>query len=184
VINRIVARWQDWSGAGQEHLVLKEGPEALVVESVILADADGQAIALRYRITCDLTWRLIRAEVIRIGDAHPLEFVSDGCGNWVDGSGTALSQLAGAIDIDISATPFTNTLPIRRLGLKLGESAEIRVVYVQVPDLAVSIDSQRYTRLGERRYRYDSIDTNFTREIAVDEYGLVTAYPGLFRRVR
>jgi hypothetical protein len=182
--NGIVARWQDWSGAGHEHLFLHEGPEVIVAESMILADLDGQAIALRYRITCDSAWRVKRAEIIRIGDEHRLELVSDGFGNWADGSGTALPQLGGAIDIDISATPFTNTLPIRRLGLKPGESAEILAVYVRVPDLAVTTDRQRYTRLGERCYRYDSVDTDFTREVEVDERGLVVNYPGLFRRER
>jgi hypothetical protein len=83
-----------------------------------------------------------------------------------------------------TATPFTNTLPIRRLGLKPGESAEILAVYVRVPDLAVTTDRQRYTRLGERCYRYDSVDTDFTREVEVDERGLVVNYPGLFRRER
>jgi len=183
MIKRIVARWEDWSGNGREHLVLKEGPSGIVAESVILADLDGQAIALRYRVACDSAWRVNKAEIICIGDERPVELESDGVGNWVDSAAIAQPQLRGAIDIDISATPFTNTLPIRRLDLRLGESAEILVVYVRIPDLAILTDRQRYTRLGELRYRYDSVDSDFTREIEMDELGLVTTYPGLFRRV-
>ena len=37
------------------------------------------------------------------------------------------------IDVDISATPFTNTLPIRRLGLQPGEFAELDVAFVDAP---------------------------------------------------
>ena len=102
----------------------------------------------------------------------------------MDASAAVLPKLRGAIDVDISATPFTNTLPIRRLSMRLGQSEEILAVYVQVPSLAVSTDRQRYTCLeAGKRYRYESVDSDFTRDIEVDEHGLVVNYPGLFRRV-
>ena len=48
----------------------------------------------------------------------------------------------------------------------------------------VTTDRQRYTCLEpDRRYRYESLDRDFTREIEVDDDGLVVTYPGLFRRV-
>ncbi len=34
--DRIVARWQGWSGEGIEHLVLKEGPEEVIVDAAVL----------------------------------------------------------------------------------------------------------------------------------------------------
>ena len=44
---------------------------------------------------------------------------------------------------------------------------------------------QRYTKLDPagRRYRYESVDSDFTRDIEVDEHALVVTYPGLFRRL-
>jgi len=110
--------------------------------------------------------------------------MSDGVGNWVDGLATALPQLRGAIDIDISITPFMNTLPIRRLSLQTGQTEEILAVYIQLPSLTIATDRQRYTCLeGGRRYRYESVDSDFTRDIEVDDQGLVVTYPGLFQRV-
>jgi hypothetical protein len=95
-----------------------------------------------------------------------------------------LPHLQGAIDVDLSASPFTNTLPIRRLDLPQGRSAEIQVAYVLFPDLSVALDPQRCTCLEpNRRYRYESLDSDFVREIEVDSEGLVMAYPGLFRRI-
>ena len=56
--------------------------------------------------------------------------------------------------------------------------------YIQLPELTVTTDRQRYTCLDpNRRYRYESLDSDFTREIEVDGDGLVVTYPGLFRRV-
>ena len=85
--------------------------------------------------------------------------------------------------MDLPITPFTNTLPIRRLALAAGASAEIDVVYVRAPALSVEVDRQRYTCLEPmRRYRYEAVDGSFTAEIEVDSRGLVVMYPELFRR--
>jgi hypothetical protein len=183
--DEIVVRWQDWAGEGIEHLVLKESSGEIVAESAIITKIDGEPIALRYRIQCDRNWRVRKVELARFGDHRRIELGSDGNGNWLDGRNVAQPQLIGAIDIDISATPFTNTLPIRRLGLEREQPAEILVVYILVPDLTLTTDRQRYTCLDKAglRYRYESVDSDFTRDIEVDEHGLVITYPGLFRRV-
>ena len=180
----VVARWQDWDALGIEHLVLREGPREIVAESVVVGSADDSIFALRYRIRCDKSWRVRSAEIAVVGENRKIEIAGDGKGNWTDASGKRLPKLAGAIDIDLSATPFTNTLPIRRLKLRAGQSAEIVTVYILVPALTLTTDPQRYTCLEPlKRYRYESIDSDFTRDIEVDSRGLVVTYPGLFRRL-
>src|ERR1700745_1826544 len=114
---KIIVRWHDWSGKGIEHLVLREGPDEIVAEAAVLGTAEDGFFAARYRILCDKSWRVRKAEIAQVGEGDALELASDGAGNWVDGSAAPLLQLAAAIDIDISITPFTNTLPIRRLHL-------------------------------------------------------------------
>jgi hypothetical protein len=176
----IVARWEDWAGRGLQHLVLTEHPDAIVADCVCV-DGDG-AFAARYRIQCDIAWRCRELDVEIVGEDRALRLRSDGQGRWTDGAGAPLPALAGAIDVDLPITPFTNTLPIRRLGLTAGASAEIAVVYVRAPELSVEVDHQRYTCLTPRRYRYEAVDGSFTAEIDVDERGLVLTYPALFRR--
>jgi hypothetical protein len=180
----VIARWQDWPGDGLEHLVLREGPEGVHAEAMVLGVADGQAFAARYRIVCDGEWRTRRLEVTVAGRDGGLALSSDAAGRWTDRSGALLAGLAGAIDVDLTATPFTNTLPIRRLHLRRGQSETILVVYVRAPDLTVTTERQRYTCLEPgRRYRFESVGSDFTREIEVDDDALVVIYPGLFRRV-
>lgn len=86
------------------------------------------------------------------------------------------------MDVDVSVTPFTNTLPIRRLQLVVGKSSEVRVVYVEAPEVQLTASTQRYIRLGERYYRFESLEVDFTADLPVDREGLVLDYPGLFRR--
>jgi len=183
-MNNIIARWHDWSGRSIEHLVLKEGRNQIAADGSIIATVDNNAFAMRYRVLCDSSWRVKKVEITAIGSDLSAELASDGVGNWTDGSGAALPQLGSAIDIDISITPFTNTIPIRRLKLQAGQSEVILAVYIHLPSLAITTDRQRYTSLeAGRRYRYESLDTDFTRDIEVDAHGLVVSYPGLFRRV-
>jgi hypothetical protein len=185
VSRSIAARWESWSGAGMQHLVLREGPEEVVAEAVVLDTAEDLPFAARFRIVCDGAWRVRSVEAGLVGDDRRVALAADGAGHWRDGAGRPLPELEGAIDVDVSVTPFTNTLPIRRLELRAGQSADLRVAYISLPECTVTADPQRYVCLEpRRRYRYESLDSDFIREIEVDEDGLVVIYPGLFRRLR
>jgi uncharacterized protein len=180
----IVARWESWSGRGLQHLVLREEPEAIVAEAAVLDTAGDHHFAARLRIVCDGAWRVRAVEADVIGDDRRTVLASDGAGHWQDGAGRPRPDLEGAIDVDLPITPFTNTLPIRRLDLRAGQSADIRVVYIVLPEHTVTTDPQRYICLEpRRRYRYESLDSDFVREIEVDADGLVVIYPEYFRRV-
>jgi hypothetical protein len=179
----IVARWQAWDGQGLEHLVLQVRGDGLTAESTVIGETDGERFAVQYTVVCDRDWRTALFEVNVAGSGRSVLLTGDGAGNWHDGA-SELPALNGAIDVDITCTPFTNTLPIRRLGLKAGQSADIVTAYVDVPSLTVTADPQRYICLEPmRRYRFESQDGDFVREIEVDEHGLVVFYPGLFKRV-
>lgn len=94
----------------------------------------------------------------------------------------ARPDLGDAREVDLSASPLTNSLPIRRLGLEVGQGADIVAAYIRVPELDVTPDPQRYTRTGIFEYLYESRNSDFRRTITVDHDGLVTQYPGLFTR--
>ena len=177
-----VARWEDWSGRGLEHLVLTERATDILAVAVCIV-ADEPPYAVRYRAECDAQWRCRELDVEIVDTGRAVRLRGDGRGRWTDGDGTRLPQLDGAIDVDVSITPFTNTLPIRRLELVAGGVREIAVVYVRAPALSVELDHQRYICVEpRRRYRYEAVDGTFAADIEVDGDGLVLTYPGLFRR--
>ena len=105
--------------------------------------------------------------------------VSDSEGNWTTSDGQAMAYLEGCGYVDISETPYTNTLPIRELGLAPGESADVSVAYFDGYELQPWPEPQRYTSLeddGGGMYRFVSLDGGFTADLRVD-------YPRLFKRV-
>jgi uncharacterized protein len=178
----VTARWTDWEGRGLEHLVLRFEDTRIVAEGALLSGGE-EPVAAIYRVQCNSRWRVRAASISVIETDEALMLTADGIGNWFDEARTPLRPLHGAIDIDLSLSPFTNTLPIRRTRLGIGESVDITTAYINLPELSVTPDPQRYTRLSERRYHYESRDGDFSREIEVDADGLVVSYEGLFRRV-
>jgi hypothetical protein len=141
---------------------------------------------LHYEITCDSNWNVKELHLMLLsGNRKSVKLQSDGKGHWATQTGDPFSSLDGCIDVDISATPFTNTLPIRRLELRPGQSAELLVAYVLIPEMEVSADRQRYTCLELNAngglYKYESMESDFKAELPTDNDGLVIDYPGLFK---
>lgn len=176
-------RWTSEEGGGIEHLAFDARADGYYVESTLIGERNGKPYGLYYRVKCDLRWRTLHAYLKVTGGAE-LELRGDGEGNWRDGHDLALPPMSGCIDIDIAATPYTNTLPIRRLALAQGERRPIPVLFISTPDLDISRVDQAYTCVElNRAYRYEGVDTGFAAELKVDEDGLVLDYPTMFTRV-
>jgi uncharacterized protein len=143
---------------------------------------DHRPVLASYEVHCDGKWRTHRVQVQRtIGsDVKALSLSVESRGVWRS-SGRELHGLHGCEDVDLALTPATNSLPIRRLDLRVGGTATVVAAWVKFPELTVQPLSQRYTRLAINTYHYES--TGFSAEIAVDDLGLVTAYPGGWERI-
>lgn len=173
--------WQPDLGEGAEQFRFRAVPGGYEARGEVAATLEGAPLDASYVVETDAAWitRRVRVDVKSSGT---LEILSDGAARWRRADGSALPELDGCVDPDISVTPFTNTVALRRLDLKIGERAEIKVAYILVPELSLRAAPQRYTRLANRLWRFDGLDIEFTADITVDESGFVVEYPGLFRR--
>ena len=171
-------------GVGLEHLLLTE----LEADSVVLAfDDERGPFRLTYHLTWDESWRLRNAELVLATErsTRSLRLQTDGRGQWRDGDERAIDALDGCMDVDIWPTPFTNSFPIRREPIALGERRQFLMAWIFAPDLTVQPQPQAYTRLADRLYLFESLDgSGFRAELPVDEDGIVLDYPDLFRRVK
>jgi hypothetical protein len=173
--------WQPDLGEGAEEFSFRATDRGFEARGDIAATLEGKPLDANYLVEADTAWHTRRVRVTMKGGGV-LEILSDGAGHWRHADGAALPELDGCIDPDISMTPFTNTVAIRRLGSKVGEAAEIKVAYILVPELSLRAAPQRYTHLSQGLWRFDGLDIDFTADIAVDNEGFVVDYPGLFCR--
>lgn len=180
-------RWSTEQGSGLEQCAITCGEDGVLAEGVVIGPGcgalyTGELFGCSYALHCDAAWRVRRVEVRVVGGAHLL-LCADGEGRWTGAGGEPLAALEGCIDVDLACTPFTNTLPIRRLGQALDRRQEIAVAYITLPAATAVPSRQAYTRTGPDRYLFESIPHRFLAEIRTDADGLVLDYPGLFRRL-
>lgn len=181
----IVWEWGDRPGL--EHLLLRTDAEGVHADGLVMVALAGTLLQLRYAILCDTQWRFRTATITAEsnGETRRRQIEYSGDGSWtVDGA--ARPDLALCSDIDIMGTPFTNTMPIRRLALPPEQPVALSVVYVSIPDLTVSVAAQDYTRRHsegpQSGFRYRSLGSDFTAELSVDADGIVIDYGAIWRR--
>jgi uncharacterized protein len=176
-----------WSRRDQvsfEYCQLEQMRDDFRLSGTVLTSHDGTPLRLEYMVLCDERWvtRSVRLSLMHDSASRDLTLVADDQRRWWH-EGDELSAVAGCVDIDISLSPSTNTLPIRRLSLVRGERRDVTAAWVRFPEMTVEPLTQCYERTGDRLYRYSSGGGAFTADIEVDELGLVVRYPPFWERV-
>ena len=142
---------------------------------------DNGPTRLHYDLECDATWHTQKVAVQgSVGDDQidlAIEVNSDNswCLNDSD-----QPDVFGCVDIDLNFSPSTNLLPIRRLNLAVGQQATVKAAWLRFPSFKLEPLEQTYTRVAEDKYLYESGGGRFSAELTVNEFGLVTNYPGIW----
>ena len=134
-------------------------------------------------LSIDERWRCDFAHVSLISrrpwESLTLERV--GHDNWVV-NGRRRTSLRGCVELDIAATPLTNTLAIRHLGLEVGHEATIKVAWVDMPSLRVVPVEQGYRRIGRDTFEFWPAGGR-TYRLTVDSDALVVHYEDFAERI-
>ena len=197
--------WDRTDVAGAEH-VLVDVRDGLVARGTALA-VDPVAYTCTYEVVTGPDWTTSRVQVAAEGAGWARSLKLElAAGRWrattsergnldavLAAAGHARAGLPGtedpdllygAFDVDLTGSPLTNTLPIRRLGLlkaEAGVAHRISVAWVLLPSLEVVQADQIYTALGGGRVRF--ANETFSADLVIDEDGFVRDYPGLAKRV-
>ena len=176
--------WRRNDRIALENFELRMHANAILLSGTVLMVDEGATLRAEYEVRCDHGWvtRSVRVALRRGVESREMALVTDDRRRWWR-DGRELAAVAGCVDIDLSISPSTNTLPIRRLALAPGESRDVIAAWVKFPELSVEPLSQRYLRTEDGRYRYQSNGGAFTADIDVDDMGLVVTYPPAWERV-
>jgi hypothetical protein len=174
--------WRSRDPLGMERCVLTPVDGGYRLAGTALLHAAGEAHEIRYSVITDAAWRTttVGAHVQSGSGDRRMALHADGEGAWSVGD-TPVLELYGAVDVDLAWTPATNSLPLARLDIAVGESAEVTVAHIDFPGHDVSRKTQRYTRVGSDTYRYES--EGYTAELTLRPDGLVGRYGDLWDEV-
>jgi uncharacterized protein len=163
-----------------EHCILTTTSGGHEIISTIIGSHEKQIYKVDYNIKTNKDWETTFVILkIQLNNSNELLTLEKKDGKWLLNN-KYNGDLKNIFDIDISLTPFTNTLPINRLQLNKNERKIIEVLYFDILEKQVKPVKQIYKRLATGKYIYENYDKSFKAEIKIDKQGLVVKYPKLF----
>ncbi len=175
--------WRGLINKSWEHCSVDERDSGFKIASEIVGNYEGETYMVNYLINTDNQWNIqdfeircdIQGEIKRFyGQKNGLDWLING---------QIEPCFAGFNYIDISITPLTNTLPIKRLALNVNESKDINVIYIDILNGSIKPVRERYTKISKDHYRYENLESTFASAILIDRNGIVKTYPGHFELV-
>ena len=175
-----------WTGReyhSLENCLVNLSDGGVEVTSTIIGTYKKKIYKVEYLIKANRNWETLLLEIYsrHSDNTQSIRLESDGKGNWMSDRKNA-EELKGCVDVDISLTPFTNTLPIKRLQFGQNNAKEVQVVYCDLLEGQIRPVKQKYTCLSKTKYHYQNVPNDFEATIVVDESGFVVDYPSLFVR--
>ncbi|MGH7204143.1 MAG: putative glycolipid-binding domain-containing protein [Candidatus Levyibacteriota bacterium] len=174
--------WEALAWKGREQCRIEFIDNHYHVNSVLKGKIGSQPFDLTYQLKISPIWQVVSVQIDSLSDNRRLvEFHKDAKGIWSDSQSHPLNEFSQCIDIDISLSPFTNTLPIRRLTFEPNQKQAISVIYIDLPTGSLKPLKQWYTKLENRRYKYED-ENGYMYILTVDENDFVIDYPTVFSR--
>lgn len=176
---RLHAVWHCLTLHSTEHCVVLRDPDGWTMRGAVTVPVDDDHADIRYMVNTDEAWvtKGVDVEITDTTGQQRISVVVKG-GEWTV-NGDRDDSLSGCVDVDLGWTPATNTLPIRRLSLDVGEKATTRSAWLRFPEFDLEPSDQTYERIGETRWRYTSGSADHLIETTAD--GIVTSYGDLWR---
>jgi hypothetical protein len=140
-----------------------------------------QPCRLDYLVVCAANWQTQSGRVAGWVGAETIEIELsvDATRRWRL-NGEECPGVADCLDLDLNFSPSTNLLPIRRLALDIGQSAEVKAAWLRFPGFNLEPLDQIYRRITATTYHYESAGGSFVAELDVNAVGFVTTYPNLW----
>ena len=176
--------WRRLDGSGHESAQLSPDAAGWRLAGAAVFAYEGDACLLQYDIRCDAAWRTLAAQVTGWLGARAvaIRLARDAADHWSLNDADC-SDVAGCLDLDLNFSPVTNLLPIRRLALPVGASAEVRAAWLRFPEFTLEPLPQVYRHTGEATWRYEASGGAFASDLTVNAAGFVTRYPAFWEAV-
>jgi hypothetical protein len=149
--------WRRLDQPGHDSARLTEDSTGAVIEGTAVFSEARRPCRLDYRVVCDAAWRTMSARVAGWMDTTAIDIAiaADAARSWTL-NGRSCPDLNGCDDVDLSFTPATNMLPIRRMRLAVGAQVSVRAAWLRFPEMTLEPLDQIYERISESRYRYET----------------------------
>jgi uncharacterized protein len=180
-VTSIAALWRRLDVPGHDACRLDEVEDGWLLQGTAVFHLDRAPTRLDYFVDCDRAWNARTASVEGWVGAQPIAITIDhtGDGQWLLDD-VPVPGLDDCIDVDFGFTPATNLLQLRRIALAVGEAASVPVAWLDVPANTLERLEQRYHRLTDTTYDYESPRFSYHAWLETTPAGFARRYPDLW----
>jgi hypothetical protein len=183
-VETFCAIWRRLDVPGHDACRFERLGSAWQIDGAAVFQHERAAALLSYRVTCDLGWRTQRGHVRGFVGSTAVDVAIERTaeGAWTL-DGRIMPGLERCLHLDFGFTPATNFQQLRQLALEVGESADLPVAWLDVPDaqpLALQRLAQRYERRSASTYWYEASMFDYRGMLELTADGIIVRYPDLW----
>jgi hypothetical protein len=173
-----MAHWRRLGAVGTDRCTLSRAEHGWLLTGQATWQENGAEVSLLYSVRCEPDWATLSADITGERAGAPVELrIQSGPEGWLLND-VPQPDTVGCVDLDLSFTPATNLLPLRRLAPDGTAPVPVRAAWL-VPSLdRLQPLEQSYTPCEDGAITYAS--ANFQARLEVHPSGFVTHYPGLW----
>lgn len=176
------ALWRRLDRPGHDAAYLRQQGDGWRLSGGAVYSSERGPASVAYAVDVDRGWAATKATVRGfIGDrAFEYEILRRPDAWRVNGVvAPASSELP---DLDLSFTPATNALQLRRAAPSIGQTISLPAAWFDLDRATLSELPQTYERLAATIYRYAAPSVPYEGFLEVASDGFITTYPNLWRR--
>ncbi len=173
--------WESKENDSVEEFTLLQADDGFILKGTVSLPKIVSSI--NYEIRCNQYWKTksVCVNQRRGGKTNILDLKVAKDGVWSK-EDSIVPFASNLLDVDLEFSPSTNTLTIRRLNLKIGQSKEVESLWVRLENLNLERLQQRYSRIDTYHYKYEGLSFPYGGVLTVDELGLIVDYGELWHR--
>lgn len=173
--------WRRLDAPGHDACRLERNGTGWALAGTAVFAENGLPAVLYYKVVVDSAWRTTSGHIHGwLGEQGiDLRVTRTSDGNWML-NGTAVPGIEARNDLDLSFTPATNLLQLRRVNMREGEVVDLPVAWLDVARATLTCLPQRYERRTATSYWYEAPTAGYSGLLEVRASGFILRYPGLW----
>ena len=140
----------------------------------------GQPAHLAYAVTCGNGWKTVSGHVSGVIGARAVEHLITRERELWRLDGEAVPGLERLDDLDLSFTPATNLLQLKRAVLPIGQAVRLPAAWLNLETGALTALEQIYERRSEFELYYRAPEVGYEGLLELAPNGFIRRYPGLW----
>jgi len=172
--------WRRIDTPGHDACRLEKTPFGWSLHGAAVFRMAGEAANLSYSVNCDGDWKTVSGRIAgAVGERAVDDLIVRENGGWRL-NGDPAPGLEGLDDLDLSFTPATNVLQLRRVELPTGRRIRLPAAWFDLETRRLSELEQIYERRDALSLSYRAPGVGYEGLLELAPNGFIRRYPGLW----